>query len=436
MNIVKTCCLLLAAASQPIPACLAASSTFEEHGSLQPQAAELVDMIAQDSWNWVLQTDSGQRDAAGLPFIGLTDIDFAQTERDAAMARNMLAQLRKVDPAALDNDHLITWKFLLKFHQDIANGPENWIYDFAITPYRGVLPLTGLIEFASKRPLASEAERQEYLLLVTEIGDLLDQMSTKTRKQAEAGIFLPKPAIPSLISTYQGISATAAEKLQPASARLGTLPAAERQNFLQQTKAAIDARITPGFASILAVFDEGYQSKAPMAIGLSQYPGGAERYQRAITTFTTTQSTPDELFAIGESVSSELQTKLAAIRHKLGFKGTQAEFHQMLETDPRFRVSSPEALEALYREQINRVKPHVPQFFKRLPNADYGIRRIPEINEGGVAFGYYEKPSSVEPLGLFRYNGANLDKRGLVQAAAINFHELIPGHHFHIALQA
>jgi uncharacterized protein (DUF885 family) len=42
----------------------------------------------------------------------------------------------------------------------------------------------------------------------------------------------------------------------------------------------------------------------------------------------------------------------------------------------------------------------------------------------------------VEPFGLFRYNGANLDKRSMVQAAAINFHELIPGHHFHLALQA
>ncbi|MFN7399666.1 MAG: DUF885 domain-containing protein, partial [Sandaracinobacter sp.] len=152
--------------------------------------------------------------------------------------------------------------------------------------------------------------------------------------------------------------------------------------------------------------------------------------------YTTMQVSPAELHALGLRLVADTQTRLAAIRTRLGFTGTQAEFHRMLDTDPRFRVANDAALEALYREQIARIEPHVPTYFGRLPKAPYSIRRIPAANERGVAFGYYEKPSSVEPSGLFRYNGADLDRRSMVQAAAINFHELIPGHHFHLALQA
>ncbi|USI76621.1 MULTISPECIES: DUF885 domain-containing protein [unclassified Sphingopyxis] len=400
------------------------------------QPSWIVAAIAEESWQGVLASDNALRDAAGLPFVGVKDIDRAEAERDAAAARTLLARLRVIDPAALTPDEEITRQFLIKFNKDIAEGPDNWVHDFAITPYSGVLPLNGLIELASKWPLATPKQRAEYLWLLTEIGDRLDQMKERTIAQRDAGIYLAKPAIASLRATYLALAGGVEARLVPSPARLAAMPDSGAESFTAAARGAAAARITAGLTDIAVLLDADYETRAPAAIGLSQYPGGRERYRRAIATYTTTDQSPEQLHALGLQLVANTQRRLAELRVRIGFAGSQADFHRMLDTDPRFRVADAGALEALYRKQIVRIEPHIPRYFGRQPKAGYGIRRIPAASEGGVAFGYYEKPSSVEPLGLFRYNGANLDRRSMVQAAAINYHELIPGHHFHLALQA
>lgn len=436
---IRTVLPALLAVLSPMPA-EAAEVDAPRAGETTPRAgetgAEAVARIADETWQWVLESDNGLRDAAGLPFNGIKDITLEEARRDAAFANSRIAALRAIDPATLSPDDEITRRFLLKFHEDVAQGPDNWITDFAITPYSGVLGLTGLLEFASKRPLATPAERAEYLHLIAEIGDRLDQMLGRTSAQRDAGIYLPKPAIPSLRATYAVLAGGVEARLVPGADRLTGMPASERDAYVAEARSLATGRVVAGMAAIASLLDPDYEARAPEAIGLAQYPGGRERYRRAIATYTTMETSPEALHALGLELVADTQRRLADIRAELGFTGTQAEFHRMIESDPRFRVADAAALEALFREQIARIEAHIPDYFGRLPKAGYDIRRIPAASEGGVAFGYYEKPSSVEPVGLFRYNGANLDKRSMVLAAAMNFHELVPGHHFHLALQA
>lgn len=399
-------------------------------------AARELDRLADEAWEWVLETDSTLRDAAGLPFVGIKDITLEETRKDAAYAATRLSRLDAIPSQLLDPDRELTRQFLVKFYSDIVQGPDNWLLDFSITPYSGVLPLSGLFEFATKRPLDTHEQRDEYLFLLEEIAARLAQMESRTRAQEAAGILLPQPAIGSLRATYSALAASTPKRLVPDAARLEPLPPEEREAFADKARAIANGPIAQGLERMVDLLGEDYIARAPAGIGLAQYPGGPERYRRAIATYTTLDVAPEQLHERGLALVVETQARLAAIRREVGFSGTQAEFHAMLNSDARFRVADVAALEALYREQIARIEPQVPKYFSCLPRAGYDIRRIPEASEGGVAFGYYEKPSSVEPKGLFRYNAANLDRRSMVQAAAINFHELIPGHHFHLALQA
>ncbi len=52
-----------------------------------------------------------------------------------------------------------------------------------------------------------------------------------------------------------------------------------------------------------------------------------------------------------------------------------------------------------------------------------------------MTFGFYQPPTASEPKGFYNYNGSNLNERSLVWAEGLIYHELVPGHHFHIALQ-
>jgi uncharacterized protein (DUF885 family) len=52
-----------------------------------------------------------------------------------------------------------------------------------------------------------------------------------------------------------------------------------------------------------------------------------------------------------------------------------------------------------------------------------------------MTFGNYELPSPASPKGYYRFNGGQLAQRPLMNAAALIYHELIPGHHFQMNLQ-
>jgi len=45
-------------------------------------------------------------------------------------------------------------------------------------------------------------------------------------------------------------------------------------------------------------------------------------------------------------------------------------------------------------------------------------------------------PTPAQPRGRYLFNPGQLDQRPMVWAAALIYHELIPGHHFQLALQA
>jgi len=52
-----------------------------------------------------------------------------------------------------------------------------------------------------------------------------------------------------------------------------------------------------------------------------------------------------------------------------------------------------------------------------------------------MTFGYYDMPTAEEPTGRYRFNGSTLSERPLISAAALIYHELVPGHHFQLNLQ-
>ena len=52
-----------------------------------------------------------------------------------------------------------------------------------------------------------------------------------------------------------------------------------------------------------------------------------------------------------------------------------------------------------------------------------------------MTFGYYEPPGPANPSGAYVFNAANLSRSNLSTIASLNYHELVPGHHLHLALQ-
>lgn len=126
---------------------------------------------------------------------------------------------------------------------------------------------------------------------------------------------------------------------------------------------------------------------------------------------------------------------MAEIRRQVGFEGTQREFNDKLRTDPRFLAKTPEEVGERLMAPIRKIEPLIGKYFLRTPKAPYGVKRLDPALEGSMTFGFYQQPMPADPSGSYLFNGSKLDQRPLMGAAALIYHELLPGHHFQIALQ-
>ena len=276
-----------------------------------------------------------------------------------------------------------------------------------------------------------------YLELVGEIADHLEQLKAHTEGQMERGIYASKHALPGIVAMFEAMrGGVLRNAMSVAPERLEGLSEQEREDFQAALEEAISERVEPAVDELLAVLtSETYQTNAPDAVGPTQYPDGEAYYRYLVRAHTTMNKTPEELHEFGKRRVAELEAEMAAIRDEVGFEGSREEFHDKLRTDERFLAERPEDVEARYMSYIEAIEPLVDDYFPTRPEAPYGVKRLDPAQEASMTFGFYQQPTPQQPVGNYRYNGSKLEERSMVWAGPLIFHELVPGHHFHIALQ-
>jgi uncharacterized protein (DUF885 family) len=193
--------------------------------------------------------------------------------------------------------------------------------------------------------------------------------------------------------------------------------------------------VNPAFERIAASLEGDYLKAAPAGVGLSQYPGGREYYRFLVRRETTTELSPRQIHDIGLREVARIDAEMAAIRASLGFRGTAQEFHATLRADRRFYATTPDEVRARYMGHLARIEPLIDQWFNRRPRAVGDAQRLAPELEPTMTYGYYQQPSATDTMGHYRFNGSRLDERSQINSAAVIYHELVPGHHFHFNLQ-
>jgi uncharacterized protein (DUF885 family) len=365
----------------------------------------------QESWYLQLRR--------GLAVEHLRTESDASMLKDARFAEQVLAELRTAEPANEDDRLTAGYlEFLLTMQVEAAKKP---LLGFTVTPYQSFFAGMALQQLFP----SFTGPDQTYVSLVADYRDMVRELAARLDRQREAGILLPRPA---LAGTRESLTRTrgAAAAVLP-----GSAPAAVRE----QVEALVADEVLPAYDDLLALLGEGYERDAPTAVGLAQYPDGEQAYARLVREHTASTMTPQQVHQLGLDQVAELRDKMAKARADMGFSGSEEEFHAQLATDPRVHATSPDEVEALFLRHMAALEPLISQWFSVIPKAPYGVARLDASAESGMTYGYYEQPTSVQPVGRYRWNGSNLESKSLLTYATLIFHELAPGHHFHIARQ-
>ncbi len=414
---------------------LAACAQAPTEPAVDPGAQ--VATLVEEAWRYHQSRSAYLQVRAGELIRELADFTPESAAEGVAFARSLLERLDELPADELEHEDAVT-AAMLRWDAElaVAGEPYYWLR-FPYTPYRAGFSFNFVHSQLPAHPFDDpQAHPENYLTVLAEYAERLDQLRAHLEGQIERGIYLSRHALPGATATFESYRALAPRLMTVADERLEALDGAGRESFEAAVAEAIEGCVLPAFDAFLEILSsEDYAAKAPDAVGLAHYPDGETYYRHLVRVSTTLDVTPEELHELGKKRLAEIEAEMAAIREEVGFSGTKDEFHHKLRTDPQFFAETPEEVEAKFNEYIARIEPLIGDYFRTLPEAPYGVKRLAAAAEASMTFGYYEPPTPEEPVGRYRYNGSKLDERPQIWAGPLIYHELVPGHHFHIASQ-
>ncbi len=393
-----------------------------------------VEAIADTVWEHQLERELYNRLAYGLPVERLPEMSLDDQLGEAEFARSILDRLARLDLADLPHESYLTARTLRYELELTAEAPDFYWNMLSMSPYLSLYTWRTINGVFGGFVFEGEADLERYLRLLGDYARLLRQHLEKIAGQEERGVRLPRAALPGTVEMYEGFRDQFAARRELAADRLEAFDGAVRATFGDSVAERVDA-VVAGYDAIIDRLSGDYRGLAPEAVSAAQFEGGREFYRHRARLFTTVDMEPEAIHQLGLDRVRQIDAEMAEIREQVGFEGSREEFHAQLRTDPRFLAETPEALGDLFIAHVGRMEGVVDRYFSLMPEAPYGVRRLTPAEEVNSTFGYYWPPEAGQPVGYYNYNASQLDQRSTVGAASLIFHELLPGHHFQVALQ-
>ena len=398
------------------------------------RSSGLLAKISDEYWEFLQKRNLGLRLRMGLPVEELPDVSETRARADAQFGAALIEKLRGLRSHELSHQESLSLAMLRLEAEELAGSAHDWWLTFPVTPYAS--PLRVVHQAFTGWKFRAPDDLDRYAALLTRYAGFIRQMEEKLRAQEKRGIRLPKGEIDLVALTYRAaIEEPPASLFFVSPERLEAVPEQDRAPFARRVESLIASRINPALESLASYVTGEYAAKAPSAVGLAQYRGGKASYRRLVRRHTTLDVTPEEVHKLGLAEVERLNGELEKIRAEVGFAGNLADFRRHLRADPRFVPSSPEEIGDRLLAAQKRIEPKIPLYFASTPRAPAGIRRLSPTLEGSMTYGYYQSPTATDRRGYYYYNGSSLADRSLLNAAALIYHELVPGHHFQRALQ-
>ncbi len=214
------------------------------------------------------------------------------------------------------------------------------------------------------------------------------------------------------------------------------IPAARQGALRAEAEGAVKRLVIPAFERFERYFLETYLPNAPETPGLWHLPGGEQLYAHLARSYTTTDTPPARLHALGLAEVARIRGEMEGAKTRAGFTGTLEQFFAAVKADPRFKREDRQAYLAEYRALAKRIDPLLLKLFRKQPRMPYGVEPIPDISAPNATAAYYVQPAADgSRAGTFYVNTYKPENRPAYEMVPLTLHEAVPGHHFQLALQ-
>jgi uncharacterized protein (DUF885 family) len=398
--------------------------------------------IVDDGWEEVRSSLFVQRQL-GISPSRLPEVSLGESQRRSEVGLNLLRRLDALDTSALPHELALTLR-LVRFRAQTWSREADWYWTvvdpmgvgffglFLPTAYCGGYLLSLVHDHLAAFSFKNSGDADRYLALLADYARLINQFVERTAGQAERGMRMPKVQVPQARTLLRQFQSGILEIIGATPKRVGATGGAY---FVRELECRVDASVRPAFDRALVGLSDDYLEHAPDGVGLGQYAAGPEIYAELAKFHTTLDITAEQLHARGHARMAKIQKQKTEVRAELGFEGDDTAFIARLNQDRRWRTDTIEGVMRVFHRYIDRLKPLFSHYFSESFKASYDVAPLAEALQGSMTYGYFDPPRQDHGEGLYLFNAANLTKRGLFILGALTYHELVPGHHLHLATQ-
>lgn len=212
--------------------------------------------------------------------------------------------------------------------------------------------------------------------------------------------------------------------------------AADKSRLTTAYSKAIKEEINPTYQKLYNFIKEDYIAKCKDVAGISNIPDGKKYYAYEARLWTTTELTPDQIFAIGEKEVARIKSEMEKIKDEVGFKGDMKSFINFLHTDKQFMPFQKDSdVLAAYRNVETRMQPQLKKLFNLVPKAKFEVRQTEAFRAASSSAEYNQSAPDGSRPGIFYVPILDAKKYNTFGMEDLFLHEAIPGHHYQTSIQ-
>jgi uncharacterized protein (DUF885 family) len=426
--------LLLVAAPASRPQSLAAASATQP--SVEDNRRAL-NQLFQDYWEDNLVHSPEFASTLGDKRFNDQISDYSVKAYNDGLAREQafLLRLAAIDTTSLSDQEKISAGLLMRQFTEDQEAAEFKEWEMPVSQLDGIQTIYP--DLVAQLSFTTVKDYDDWIARLRQIPKAFDQTTANMAIGMEDHRMPPQYLMAKVLDQTRTMAAQKPED-SPFAQPLKSFPAAikplDQERIKQETLDAIAHEVLPAYMRFARFLEVSYVPACRTDPGISALPDGAKYYQFLIHRHTTTNLTADQIHQIGLDEVKRDEAEMLVIAQKLGFQDL-AVFRASLNSNPKLKASSGEALLAAYKSYIGPMQAKLPQLFGRLPKAKLEVVPVPAYQEKTMYPAYYEDgaPDGSRP-GRLRVNEYNATDRNLYAVEAIAYHEGIPGHHLQISI--
>ncbi|HLZ84167.1 MAG TPA: DUF885 family protein [Caulobacteraceae bacterium] len=360
----------------------------------------------------------------------LPDVSAAAQARRLAYWRDVQSRLRAIDPAELSADERVD---LAVYVAQIDTLVASQVWRDWEKPLNSDSAFWSDLATISRRTFHSETDARRYTARLRQYPRHFADQIANMRSGLARGFTPPKVTLKgrdlSVASVAEAASPESTVYFRPFKVLPASVPTALAATLRAEGAAAIAQAVIPAHRELLAFLRNEYIPGAREALDASSLPGGRDYYQSKILEFTTLDWPPERIHALGLSEMEQIRGRMAAVMAEVKFTGDLAAFFAHLRADPRFYVTTPQALLDRAAWTAKTFDGKAGDWFGRLPRRRFAIVPVPD----DIAPFYTAGRGGP---GVYLVNTFDLRSRPLYALTALTLHESAPGHAFQMPLAA